>query len=133
MLFSQESTMKLELFFSCPIPVLSLESLQSKSYLPSLLPSFLPCFLAFFLFFSFLLFSFFVSFCFLLFIYFCFILFFLFFVILVFGDWDFLCIPGCPGRHSVDQGGLEIKNPSSSASQVLGIKAWATTTWVWQH
>ena len=36
---------------------------------------------------------------------------FLFFVILVFGDWDFLCIPGCPGRHSVDQGGLELKNP----------------------
>ena len=33
--------MKLELFFSCPIPVLSLESLQSKIYHPSYITSFL--------------------------------------------------------------------------------------------
>jgi hypothetical protein len=35
--------------------------------------------------------------------------------------------PGCPGTHSVDQAGLELKNPPASASQVLGLKACATT------
>jgi hypothetical protein len=35
--------------------------------------------------------------------------------------------PGCPGTHFVDQTGLELKNPPVSASQVLGLKAWATT------
>jgi hypothetical protein len=35
--------------------------------------------------------------------------------------------PGCPGTHSVDQAGLELRNPPASASQVLGIKACATT------
>ena len=73
------------------------------------LPSFLPCFLPFFFFPSFFPFSFLSAF-FYLFIFVSYF-FFLFFVILVFGDWDFLCIPGCPGRHSVDQGGLELKNP----------------------
>ena len=34
--------------------------------------------------------------------------------------------PGCPGPHSVDQAGLEFRNLPSSASQVLGLKAWAT-------
>jgi hypothetical protein len=29
---------------------------------------------------------------------------------------------GCPGTHSVDQGGLELRNPPVSASQVLGLK-----------
>jgi hypothetical protein len=39
----------------------------------------------------------------------------------------FLCSPGCPGTHSVDQAGLELRNPPASASQVLGLKACATT------
>jgi hypothetical protein len=30
--------------------------------------------------------------------------------------------PGCPGTHSVDQAGLELRNPPASASQVLGLK-----------
>jgi hypothetical protein len=34
--------------------------------------------------------------------------------------------PGCPGTHSVDQVGLKIRNPPSSASQVLGLKVCAT-------
>jgi hypothetical protein len=38
-----------------------------------------------------------------------------------------LCSPGCPGTHSVDQAGLELRNPFASASQVLGLKAWTTT------
>jgi hypothetical protein len=35
--------------------------------------------------------------------------------------WDrvSLCSPGCPGTHSVDQAGLELRNPPASASQVL--------------
>jgi hypothetical protein len=39
--------------------------------------------------------------------------------------------PGCPRTHFVDQAGLELKNPpvSVSASQVLGLKVWATITW----
>jgi hypothetical protein len=32
-----------------------------------------------------------------------------------------------PGTHSVDQAGLELRNPRASASQVLGLKACATT------
>jgi hypothetical protein len=38
-----------------------------------------------------------------------------------------LCSPGCPGTHFVDQAGLELRNPPASASQVLGLKARATT------
>jgi hypothetical protein len=38
-----------------------------------------------------------------------------------------LCSPGCPGTHSGDQAGLELRNPPASASQVLGLKACATT------
>ncbi|GAB1297519.1 hypothetical protein APTSU1_001275500 [Apodemus speciosus] len=30
--------------------------------------------------------------------------------------------PGCPGTHSVDQAGLELRDPPASASQVLGLK-----------
>jgi hypothetical protein len=46
--------------------------------------------------------------------------------------WDFwvrvsLCSPGCPGTHTVDQAVLELKNLPASASQVLGLKVWATT------
>jgi hypothetical protein len=29
-----------------------------------------------------------------------------------------LCSPGCPETHSVDQAGLELRNPPASASQV---------------
>jgi hypothetical protein len=38
-----------------------------------------------------------------------------------------LCSPGCPGTHSVDQAGLELRNSPASASQVLGLKVCATT------
>jgi hypothetical protein len=38
-----------------------------------------------------------------------------------------VCSPGCPGTHSVDQAGLKLRNPPASASQVLGLKACATT------
>jgi hypothetical protein len=38
-----------------------------------------------------------------------------------------LCSPGCPGTHSVDQAGLELRNPPASAPQVLGLKACTTT------
>jgi hypothetical protein len=46
---------------------------------------------------------------------------------LVFRDRVSLCSPGCPGTHSVDQAGLEFRNPPASASQVLGLKACTTT------
>ena len=39
-----------------------------------------------------------------------------------------LCSPGCPETHSVDQAGLELRNPPASASQVLGLKVCSTTT-----
>ncbi|GAB1302002.1 Lysine-specific demethylase 2A [Apodemus speciosus] len=38
-----------------------------------------------------------------------------------------LCSSSCPGTHSVDQAGLELRNPPASASQVLGLKACTTT------
>jgi hypothetical protein len=56
---------------------------------------------------------------------------FFFFWFLVFGFWffktEFLCSPGCPGTHFVDQAGLELRNPPASASQVLGLKACSIT------
>jgi hypothetical protein len=48
-------------------------------------------------------------------------------VFLVFRDRVSLCSPGCPRTHSVDQAGLELRNPPASASRVLGLKACATT------
>jgi hypothetical protein len=45
----------------------------------------------------------------------------------VFRDRVSLCSPGCPGTHSVDQAGLELRDPPASASQVLGLKVCATT------
>jgi hypothetical protein len=45
----------------------------------------------------------------------------------VFRDRVSLCSPGCPETHFVDQAGLELRNPPASASQVLGLKACATT------
>jgi hypothetical protein len=44
-----------------------------------------------------------------------------------FRDRVFLYSPGCPGTHSVDQAGLELRNPPASASRVLGLKAHTTT------
>jgi hypothetical protein len=41
-----------------------------------------------------------------------------------------LCSPGCHGTHSVDQAGLELRNPPASASLVLGLKTYATTAWL---
>jgi hypothetical protein len=38
-----------------------------------------------------------------------------------------LCGFGCHGTWSVDQAGLELRNPPASASPVLGLKACATT------
>jgi hypothetical protein len=51
----------------------------------------------------------------------------LFFFFLVFQDRVFLYSPGYPGTHFVDQAGLELRNPTASASQVLGLKVCATT------
>jgi hypothetical protein len=51
---------------------------------------------------------------------------FFFFWFLVFQDRVSLYSSGCPGTHSVDQAGLELRNPPASASQVLGLKACAT-------
>jgi hypothetical protein len=52
-----------------------------------------------------------------------------FFFFLVFQDRVSLCSPGCAETHSVDQAGLELRNPPASASRVLGLKACATTPW----
>ena len=54
--------------------------------------------------------------------------FFFFFFFFVFFARVYLCSPGYPGTHAVDQAGLELRNPPASASQVLGLKACATTT-----
>jgi hypothetical protein len=54
-----------------------------------------------------------------------FILFFCFF-----RDRVSLCSPGCPETHFVDQAGLELRNLPASASQMLGLKACATTAWL---
>jgi hypothetical protein len=48
--------------------------------------------------------------------------FFVLFCFLFFRDRVSLCSPGCPGTHSVDQAGLELRNPPASASRVLGLK-----------
>jgi hypothetical protein len=45
----------------------------------------------------------------------------------VFRDKVSLCSPGCPGTHFVDQAELKLRNPPASASQVLRLKAYATT------
>jgi hypothetical protein len=52
---------------------------------------------------------------------------FLFLFVFVFQDRVSLCSPGCPGTHSVDQAGLELRNLPAFASQVLGSKVCATT------
>ena len=43
-----------------------------------------------------------------------------------FGDKVSLYSPGYPGIHFVDQAGLGLRNSPASASQVLGLKSWAT-------
>ena len=50
------------------------------------------------------------------------------FLFVCFSRQGFSVYPSCPGTHSVDQAGLELKNPLASASQVLALKACATTT-----
>jgi hypothetical protein len=48
-----------------------------------------------------------------------------FFLFLFFGGeggQGFLCSSDCPGAHSLNQAGLELRNPPASASQVLGLK-----------
>jgi hypothetical protein len=50
-----------------------------------------------------------------------------FFFLVCFQDRVSLYSPGCPGTHFVDQAGLQLRNPPASASQVLGLKACATT------
>lgn len=36
-----------------------------------------------------------------------------------------LCSLGCPGTHSVDPAGLQLGDPPTSASQILGLKVFA--------
>jgi hypothetical protein len=50
------------------------------------------------------------------------------FSFLVFPDRVSLYVPACRGTHSVDQAGLELRNPPASASSALGSKACAATT-----
>jgi hypothetical protein len=59
---------------------------------------------------------------------FCFVLF-----CFVFRDRVSLYSLGCPGTHFVDQAGLELRNLLVSASQVLGLKACATTAQQLMH
>jgi hypothetical protein len=48
--------------------------------------------------------------------------------VFVFRDRVSLCsLAGCPGTHFVVQAGLKLRNLPASASQVLGLKACATT------
>ena len=62
-----------------------------------------------------------------------FLFFFPFFLFLSFSFffffWDrvFLYISGCPETHSVEQAGLELRNPPATASWVLALKVCATT------
>jgi hypothetical protein len=53
--------------------------------------------------------------------------FFFFFFFWFFRDRVSLYSADWPGTHSVDQAGLELRNPPASASRVLGLKACATT------
>ena len=54
----------------------------------------------------------------------------MFFSFLVFRD-RVSCIALAPGTHFVDQAGLKLRNPPASPSQVLGLKACATTARLW--
>jgi hypothetical protein len=57
---------------------------------------------------------------------FLFLFFFLFVCFVCFSRTGFLCV-ALARTHSVDQAGLELRNPPASASQVLGLKACAIT------
>jgi hypothetical protein len=52
-----------------------------------------------------------------------------FVLVLVFWGRVSLCSPGCPGTHSVEQAGLELRDPPVSASHMLGLKVCAPTAW----
>jgi hypothetical protein len=58
----------------------------------------------------------------------CFVFCFLFIFVFCFLDRVSLCSPDCPGTHSIDQVGHELRDLPASASQVLGLKACATIT-----
>ena len=63
---------------------------------------------------------------------FCFIV----YCFLFFWDRVSLCSPGCPGTHSVDQPGLELRNPPASASWVLGFYLFLRrgfSVWLWLY
>jgi hypothetical protein len=47
------------------------------------------------------------------------------FIYLFIFETGFLCSPGCPGTHFVDQAGLEFRNLPASASRVLRLKVCA--------
>jgi hypothetical protein len=49
---------------------------------------------------------------------------------LVFRAMVYLCCPGCPGTHFVDQVSLDLRNLPASASQVLGLKVCTTPAWL---
>jgi hypothetical protein len=49
------------------------------------------------------------------------------------GDGVSMCSPGCSGIHCVHQASLELGNPPAPASQVLGLKACATTAMLKVH
>ena len=50
------------------------------------------------------------------------------FVCFFFQDRVSLCSPCCPGTHSVDQAGLELRNLPASASQVWALKTFQAET-----
>ena len=52
-----------------------------------------------------------------------------FFIFIYFEDRVHLCSPGCPGTHSLDQAGLDLRNLPASTCQALGLKVCATTGW----
>jgi hypothetical protein len=52
----------------------------------------------------------------------------LFLFLFFFWDRVSLCSPGCPGTHSVDHTGFELRNPPASVSRMLGLKTCATNT-----
>jgi hypothetical protein len=51
---------------------------------------------------------------------------FIFYLFFSFVETGFLCSSAYLGTPSVDQAGLELRNPPASASQVLGLKVCAT-------
>ena len=65
--------------------------------------------------------------CVVFFVLFCFVCFVLVFWIWIFRDRISLCSPGCPGTHSLDQAGLELRNLPASVSQSAGITGCTTT------